>query len=149
MSFIKLTSHNHALKTDNSKKFLEIAKIIASFSRAKRLQVGAVIVSTRGRILGTGFNGTPNSVDNVCETVNNKTYDYVIHAELNSILNASSSDLRGSTMYLTDSPCIKCASAILQVGISKIIFLNKYRITDGIDFLIKHGVEVYQYSIED
>jgi dCMP deaminase len=122
--------------------FLRIAKNVADFSHAKRLKVGAVIVSSRGRIVGTGFNGTPSGVENVCEDSNNKTHEYVIHAELNAILNSTSSDLRGCRMFLTHSPCVKCAAALIQVGIKSVVYKDEYRITDGIKLLLANSIDV-------
>lgn len=127
--------------------FLNISKNISLFSKASRLKVGAVLVSPRGRIVGTGFNGTPSGVNNACENDNNKTHEYVIHAELNAILNATTSDLRNSTVYLTHSPCIKCAASLLQVGIKRVVYKDEYRITDGIDFLLQHGVEITHLEV--
>lgn len=134
----------HAIKT-----YLNIAKEIAQFSYAQRRKVGAVIVSSTGRIIGTGYNGTPTGVENCCEQIHNDeliTYDWVIHAELNAIFNATTNNLEGSTLYLTDSPCIKCASAIVQKGFKRVFYSKQYRIIDGIQFLQDHGIEVYSLT---
>ena len=135
-------SEKSELKLENDVTFLKIAANISEFSKANRLKVGAVIVSKRGRIVGTGFNGTPSGIDNCCEDGNNITLDHVIHAELNAILNATTSDLRDSTIYLTHSPCIKCASALLQVGISKVVYKTEYRKKEGLDLLLNNDVNI-------
>jgi dCMP deaminase len=146
-NFLKLQEHQKELKTENMEKFLGISAIIGSFSKAKRLQVGAVIVSPRGRIIGTGFNGTPSGLSNACENAANITHDQVIHAELNAILNSTVADLHDSTIYLTHSPCIKCAAALIQVGIKNVIYKNEYRIRDGIDLLLQTDVNVTHFDI--
>lgn len=131
--------HSHELH-------IEIASTISKFSHANRRQVGALLVSNEGKIIGTGYNGTPHGVDNSCEDTDNVTFDYVIHAELNCILNSTTNDLSGSTIYITDSPCIKCAASILQKKIYRVIYNKKYRCSDGVEFLIENGVEVFEYS---
>lgn len=127
--------------------FLDIAKNVARLSKANRLKVGAVIVSNRGRIVGTGFNGTPSGLPNACENSLNITHDYVIHAELNAILNSTSSDLRDASIFLTHSPCVKCAAALLQVGIKTVVYLNEYRKHEGIDLLLESNINIIHYNI--
>ena len=148
MSYLHFTVLNTEDKElRNHSIFIDIATSFAKFSKAKRLKVGALIVSNRGRMVGSGFNGTPQGVDNCCETSKNSTHDYVIHAELNAILNATTSDLRDSSIYLTHSPCIKCAAAILQVGIKTVIYKDEYRIKEGVDFLLKHNVNIVYLDV--
>lgn len=67
------------------RSFLKIANVFSERSYAKRNKVGCVIVNSEGRIVSTGFNGTPSGVDNCCERDDDTTHDYVIHAELNAI----------------------------------------------------------------
>ena len=125
------------------KLYLEMARTVSQFSKAERQKVGAILVSREGKIIGTGYNGTPSGVDNKCETEDGSaTVEHVIHAELNAILNATTNNLAGSKLYVTLSPCVKCASNILQKGIAEVIYTDKYRVLDGIDFLLKHGVKV-------
>lgn len=121
--------------------FLEIANSISKLSLANRRQVGAVLVTSDGRIAGTGFNGTPHGVDNECE-IDDITLPHVLHAELNAILNARTSELKDSTMFITLSPCVQCAAIILQKGIKTVVYDKPYRDSSGIDFLKKHHVEV-------
>ncbi len=121
--------------------YLDIAENIARFSHAERNKVGALIVSSEGKIVGTGYNGTPSGCSNSCETSDNSTFDYVIHAELNAIFNATTHNLENSTIFVTHSPCIKCASAIVQKKIKTVFFLERYRLTDGIEFLRACGIE--------
>lgn len=124
-----------------------MARTVSQFSKAERQKVGAILVSREGKIIGTGYNGTPSGVDNKCETEDGSaTVEHVIHAELNSIFNATTHDLAGSTLYVTLSPCTKCASAIIQKKIKRVVYSDNYRCLAGIEFLTKHGVEVEQHQ---
>lgn len=123
--------------------FMEIAWSFAERSYAKRNKVGCVIVDTNGRIISTGYNGTPRGVNNICED-GNFTYDYVIHAELNAIFNATTHDLSDCTAYVTVSPCVRCAAALLQKGITTVFYDQPYRDLSGIEFLQNHNVRVLQ-----
>jgi len=128
--------------------YINITREIAKLSRAKRNNVGALIVSN-GVIVSTGFNGTPRGTDNCCEIMGDsglETKPDVIHAEINAILNLiaakSSPALNGSTLYVTFSPCIRCAAVIKQVGISRVVYEHEYRLDDGKKYLADNGVIV-------
>lgn len=132
------------------KRYLRMAKIWSENSYCKRRQVGALLVKDK-MIISDGYNGTPSGFPNVCEDENGKTFPYVLHAEANAITKVArshnSSD--GSTLYITDSPCIECAKLIVQAGIKKVIFSNLYRLTEGIDFLKAAGIEVVHIPLTD
>lgn len=146
MSILKERS-NRAI--ENQFRYLKIAENIAGFSRAIRKKVGAVIVSPEGKIIGTGYNGTPAGTDNSCEH-DGVTKPEVIHAELNAIFNATTQNLAGSTLYLTYSPCVPCASAIVQKKFKEVIFVEPYRCLTGVEYCKKYGVEVYsKEELED
>ena len=119
-----------------------MARIWAENSYCKRRQVGALVVKDH-RIISDGYNGTPSGFDNVCEE-NDVTFPYVLHAEANAItkLARSHNNSDGATLYVTASPCIECAKLIIQAGIKKVVYAEKYRLTDGIDLLRQAGVEV-------
>lgn len=108
--------------------FMGIAFLSANRSKDPVTQVGACIVKD-SKIVGIGYNGFPigSSDDEVPwekdgDFLNTK-YAYVVHAELNAILN-SNRDLKGSTIYVTHFPCNECAKSIIQTGISKVIFFQ-------------------------
>lgn len=122
------------------KHFLHIANTIATASHCKRKKVGAVLVNKEKRIIGTGYNGSPAGTDNTCECENGNTKDTVIHAELNCILNSTTNDLAGSTLYITLSPCLKCAALLVQKKISRVVYDEEYRDKTGITYLQKHGI---------
>lgn len=95
-------------------------------------------------IISDGYNGTPCGFENVCEDDNNITKPYVLHAEANAItkLARSSNNSDGSTLYVTASPCIECAKLIIQAGIRRVVYGEKYRIADGIELLERAGIEL-------
>ena len=95
-------------------------------------------------IISDGYNGTPSGFDNICEDEANATFPYVLHAEANAItkLARSNNNSDGSTLYVTASPCIECAKLIIQAGIRRVVYGEKYRLEDGIDLLRKAGIEV-------
>ena len=124
-------------------RYLKMAQIWAENSSCKRRQVGALVVKDQ-MIISDGYNGTPSGFENVCEDDNNVTLPYVLHAEANAItkLARSSNNSEGSTLYITDSPCIECAKLIIQAGIKRVVYAREYRLTDGADLLRQAGIEV-------
>jgi len=125
--------------------FINIAKETSTLSHCVRSKVGAVLVKD-GNIISFGYNGTPAGMDNTCEK-DGVTLPHVIHAEVNAVLKAAKcgNSVDGSTLYLTLSPCLDCSKLILQSGIKKVIYLNVYRNTQGIDFLSQF-IQVEQYG---
>jgi dCMP deaminase len=130
------------------KAYLRIAQEWAKLSYCTRKQVGAIIVKNR-MIISDGFNGTPSGFENCCEDDAGDTKWYVLHAEANAILKVarSSHGCDGATLYLTLSPCKECSKLIHQAGIKRLVYMNKYKDDEGLNFLEKAGVEIHQ--IED
>lgn len=124
-------------------RYLRMAKIWAENSYCKRRKVGALVVKDQ-MIISDGYNGTPSGFDNVCEDSRDLTLPYVLHAEANAItkLARSSNNSDGSTLYVTDSPCIECAKLIIQAGIKRVVYAEKYRLEDGVALLQRAGIEV-------
>lgn len=124
-------------------RYLRMAKIWAENSYCKRRKVGALVVKDK-MIISDGYNGTPSGFDNVCEDSRDLTFPYVLHAEANAItkLARSSNNSDGSTLYVTASPCIECAKLIIQAGIKRVVYAEKYRLEDGIALLQRAGIEV-------
>ena len=120
-----------------------MAKIWAENSYCKRRKVGALVVKEK-MIISDGYNGTPSGFDNVCEDSRDLTLPYVLHAEANAItkLARSSNNSDGSTLYVTASPCIECAKLIIQAGIKRVVYAEKYRLEDGVALLQRAGIEV-------
>ncbi len=131
------------------KVYLKMALTWAELSHCSRKKVGAIIVKDDA-IISDGYNGTPSGFDNCCENDLGETHWYVLHAEANAILKVakSTNNCSGATLYLTHSPCKDCSKLILQSGIKRLVFRDKYRDTAGIDFLIAAGLEVEQIQID-
>lgn len=124
-------------------RYLRMALIWAENSYCKRRKVGALVVKDK-MIISDGFNGTPSGFENVCEDENQVTRPYVLHAEANAItkLARSHNNSDEATLYVTASPCIECAKLIIQSGIKRIVYGEKYRLDDGIQLLERAGIEV-------
>ena len=139
---------------------MEVAKIFASLSTAKRLQVGAIVVKD-DRIISIGYNGMPSGWDNVCEepALNVvgiakdgrdivqpylKSKPEVLHAEMNALMKLAKSNESGdqSAMFITHAPCLNCAKGIYQAGIKEVYYETEYSATEGIEFLEKSGIPV-------
>jgi dCMP deaminase len=122
---------------------MRMARIWAENSYCKRRQVGALIVKD-GQIISDGYNGTPSGFENICEDDNNVTKPYVLHAEANAITKVarSSNSSENATLYVTASPCIECAKLIIQAGITRVVYGEKYRIMDGVELLERAGIDV-------
>lgn len=125
------------------KRYIRMAHIWAENSYCNRRKVGALIVKDK-MIISDGYNGTPAGFENVCEDENGLTKPYVLHAEANAItkIACSNNSSKGATMYVTTSPCIECAKLIIQAGIKRVIYSEKYRLEDGLDLLRRANIEV-------
>ena len=108
--------------------FMGIAMLAACRSKDPSTQVGACIVSPDNIIISTGYNGMPKGCSDDefpwDRTGEDTKYPYVVHAELNAILNASGRDLRGSRIYVALFPCNECAKSIIQSGIQEVVYLS-------------------------
>jgi len=144
---------------DLDKTYLKMAETWSQLSKAKRKKVGCLIVK-EGAIISDGYNGTPSGFDNNCENIidlnlnhnfvnNLKTKPEVIHAESNAItkLAKSTQSSKGATMYITISPCIECSKLIIQSGIKRVVYYEKYRNLEGVNLLNKSGIEVFGFKI--
>lgn len=129
-------------------RYLRMARIWAENSYCKRRQVGALVVKDK-MIISDGYNGTPSGFENICEE-NDITKPYVLHAEANAItkLARSSNNSDGSTLYVTASPCIECAKLIIQAGIKRVVYAEKYRLNDGIQLIERAGIKVEFLDID-
>lgn len=151
---------------------LATAKLFGELSYCTKAKVGAVIAK-EGRILATGYNGTISGQSNECEFmkicdnchgrgkflesgkcskclgVGTRLYTspFTVHAEQNVISYCAKNGIAtdGATMYITLSPCSLCAKLIAQSGIKRVVYLDNYKDTSGIDFLEQCGVQVCQY----
>ena len=131
-------------------RYLRMARIWSENSYCNRRQVGALVVKDK-MIISDGYNGTPSGFENICEDENNVTKPYVLHAEANAItkIARSGNNSEGSTLYVTDAPCIECAKLIIQAGIKRVIYARSYRLTDGIELLQRANIDVRLMPFKD
>ena len=111
--------------------FMGVALLAAKRSKDPNTQVGACIVSQDNIILSTGYNGFPAGCSDDefpwDREGENTKYPYVVHAELNAILNCNGKSLKGAKIYVDLFPCNECAKAIIQSGIKEVLYLyDKY-----------------------
>ena len=147
--------------TDWDKRFVTLAKDVAKWSKDTKKKVGAVIVDDDKRILSTGYNGIPQGCNDDDKTryVKPKKNYYFEHAESNAIFSCAKSGVKtkNSNMYLTWFPCDKCARAIIQSGIKKIVcyepdYQDDYwgvRFKASREMLNESGVNIQWYADED
>ena len=131
-------------------RYLKMARIWAENSYCVRRQVGALIVKDK-MIISDGYNGTPSGFENICENDMGVTKPYVLHAEANAITKVakSANNCDGATLYVTTSPCMECSKLIIQAGIKRVVFSEKYHNTEGLDILSKVGVELVHLPFEE
>lgn len=132
-------------------RFIEMASLVASWSKDPGAKVGAVIVDDKKRIVSVGFNGFPSGVNDDEEVLANREIKLMrtIHAEENAILFAQR-DLTGCSLYVNYPPCANCAAKIIQVGITDVYFLKPdsnfsanwaMQINEGRNLFLEAGVD--------
>lgn len=131
-------------------RYLRMAGIWAENSYCRRRKVGALLVKDNA-IISDGFNGTPSGFDNICEDQEGVTFPYVLHAEANAITKVarSNNSSLGSTLYVTTSPCMECSKLIIQAGITRVVFSELYRMSDGLKLLQEAGVETVHLPLAE
>ena len=141
--------------TERDKYFISLAELTASRSKDPHTTVGACIANNK-KVLSLGWNGGPRNIDDklIPYDCNDKTkplkeqkYPYIVHAEINSILNYGGpiSDLEGASLYVNVFPCVDCAKNIIQVGIKEVYYERDYTDSDMAKFLFDlAGVKYYK-----
>ena len=125
--------------------WMETAKVLSRRSLDPRFQVGTVIVTEDNtQVLAVGYNGDHRGGPNEVESREPGQSGF-IHAEINALIKCDFNHPKGKKMYLTLSPCRQCAKAIINGGISEVIYLEEYRDTSGIKLLTELGVVTRQY----
>jgi dCMP deaminase len=124
--------------------FLGTALLFSKRSTCLKKNVGAVFTKDN-RIIATGYNGVLPHKDH-SEGLDNLGITHTVHAEMNAIAFAAKNGiaLKGFKAYLTLSPCEKCAEAMIQAGVSEVIFIEQYRNTDGLQLLSYYGIPIKQ-----
>lgn len=132
------------------KRYMRMAAIWAENSYCVRRKVGALIVKGK-MIISDGYNGTPSGFENVCEDEHGITKPFVLHAEANAItkIARSGNSSEGATLYVTASPCIECAKLIIQAGIRRVVYSEKYRLEDGLELLKRAGIELVYVNLNE
>lgn len=117
--------------------FMGVALLSAKRSKDPNTQVGACLVNQEKRIVGIGYNGFPRHIDDDVfpwtdgENLSESKYAYVVHAEANAILNATT-PLNGTTIYVSLFPCHECVKLIIQSGVEELVyFSDKYKNTES------------------
>ncbi len=131
------------------KRYLRMASIWAENSYCERRQVGALLVKDK-MIISDGYNGTPSGFENHCEDEDQKTKAYVLHAEANAITKVAKSNNSSeeATLYVTTSPCMECSKLIIQAGITRVVYDEKYRKAEGLHILERAGIELIHLSLK-
>lgn len=131
--------------------FMGVAKLTSQLSHARRTKVGAVMTKDN-RIISIGYNGVPSGFDNDCEDMlpdgSLVTKNIVVHAEMNVLCFCARTEIEteGATIYLTLSPCANCALAMIQSGIKRVVYFDKYRDLSGIKILEQAGILVEKFQ---
>lgn len=131
------------------RSYINMTEVWKMNSYAVRKKVGALFVNNN-MIISDGFNGTPTGFPNTCETEDNQSHPYVMHAEQNAIskLARSNHSSDGSTLYVSSSPCPECAKQIIQSGVKRVVFWDFYRITLGVNWLLRSGIDISYYDLK-
>lgn len=119
--------------TEWQRRYLDLAKHVSTWSKDPSRKIGAVAVGSKGQILSQGYNGFPRKIIDTEERLNNREvkYQYVVHAEMNVIYNATFNgiSLDGADLYVYGLPvCSECAKGIIQVGIRSVYILTEEKI---------------------
>lgn len=129
------SAENESIKVNNLKwdeYFMNIAILTSLRSKDTNTKVGSVLVDKKNRVIGCGYNGLPSNINETLFPTsrdlnlpyNETKYAYVVHAELNALLNCTVYDLSDSKLYVTLFPCCDCVKVLLQKGISEVIYLS-------------------------
>ena len=126
--------------------WMTFALNIANRSIDPKHKVGAVVVNHENtQVLSVGYNGDHKGGPNVRESLEVGGSGFV-HAEINALIKCDYNYPQNKKMYLTLSPCSVCAKAIVNAGITDVIYLERYEQSNGIDILIDAGVKVRQFQ---
>ncbi len=139
----ELTYADPVKQSRYDRAYMRMAREWAQLSHCTRKKVGALVVKD-GMIISDGYNGTPTGFPNDCEDEQGITLWYVLHAEANAIMKVakSTNNANGATLYLTHSPCKECSKLILQAGIRRLVYMDLYKDTSGLQLLQTGNVRV-------
>jgi len=129
--------------------YMDIARRVSKESKCPRKAVGCVIVAQSG-MLSIGFNGHASGGPNEWAYTDDGNPE-VVHAELNALgkMLEQGVSAKGATVYVTLSPCLECGKLLVRAKVKRVVYLNEYRKTEGIDYLIKYGVGVDKWADQE
>ena len=105
--------------------FLELAELISKRSPDSQTRCGCVLVDSKNRVLGHGYNGFPRGLkDDELPNTRPDKYPWMIHAEVNAILN-SNGTIEGAAAYITTVPCFNCLILLWQAGVGSVVYSTK------------------------
>jgi dCMP deaminase len=133
------------MKQKHIKAYMECAEAFAKCSNATRLKVGTVIVKDN-RIISCGYNAHAEHINAACELPDGTTDPRVRHSEKNALMGLvrSNQSAVDSTLFCTHACCLSCAIDIVDAGIKKVYYRSGYRSAEGVEYLQKNNIEVYQ-----
>lgn len=140
--------------TDWTKRFIDMADLVASWSKDPSTRVGAVIVRPDKTVASVGFNGFPAGMDDSPAAYADREFKlkHIVHAEFNALDHLSASP-SGCDIYITHPPCRRCAEDLVVARISRVFFrkpdaalLSRWNIQDSLDYLDKYGIEYHSYD---
>lgn len=121
--------------------FLQFAEALARRSTCRRLAVGAVVTDREMlQVLGIGYNGNARGLPNTCDSTEPGACG-CLHAEINALLKAPGAT-PDKTLFTSHSPCVGCAKAILNAGISRVVYRAAYRSPAGVELLLASGIDL-------
>lgn len=134
------------MRPDWDEIWMSTAKILSKRSYDPRFQVGAIVVTEDNtQVLAVGYNGNHAGGPNKVESLE-PGYSGFIHAEINALLKMDYNNPKRKILYVSLSPCRMCAKAMINSGISEVVYNTEYRDTSGVDILKKSGILVRKYS---
>ena len=126
--------------------WMNFASDLALRSTCRRSSVGCVVVSTdNSTVLGLGYNGGPKGLNNDCLSDEPGKCGH-LHAEINALLKANYRDAASRKAYLTLSPCLNCATALVNFGVEEVIYRDAYRDLSSLEVLRAAGIRVRQFD---
>lgn len=137
------------MRINRDQMLMSITEVVSQRGTCDRLQVGAIL-SIGGRVISTGYNGSPQGSPHcgplVCDKDSPCTQS--VHAEANALIFAARNGVSvlDSTMYCTHNPCSDCAKLIINSGVSEVVYKKEFRTTTGIELLTKAGIIVRQFN---